>query len=82
MNRWLKSLKKLWGLNCIANLLILISKITGCVSIFSFVSLVGITTDIASSKTGVKFCVVTAGSKKSKSIKKSKSMIKKYFYKT
>ena len=77
-----KKPKKIVGVELYCNLLILISKITGCVSIFSFVSLVGITTGIASSEIGLKFCVVTAGIKKYKSIKKSKSMIKKYFCKT
>ena len=47
-----KKPKKIVGLNYIANLLILISKITGCVSIFSFASLVGIITGITSSEVG------------------------------
>ena len=48
------------------------SKITGCVSISPFTSLVGILIEIASSTIGLKICVITAGIKKSKSIIKKK----------
>ena len=65
-------------LNYIFILLIVISVVTGCVSISAFASLVGIPTGIAISTTGLKICVVTAGIQKYKSIikKKKKSMIK------
>ena len=50
---------------------ILAYTITGCVSIFSFASLIGIPIGITSSAIGLKICAITAG------IKKYKSMIKK-----
>ena len=52
-------------LNYIDYLLIVISTITGCVSISAFVSLVGIPIGIASSTIGLKICVITADIKKS-----------------
>ena len=63
-------------LNYIDHLLIVISIITGCVFISAFVSLVGFPVGIASSTTGLKMCVITAGIKKYKSIiKKRKKLI-------
>ena len=60
-------------LNYIEHLCIEISKITGCVSISAFPSLVSIPTGIMSSVIGLKICVITTGSKKYKSmIKKNK----------
>ena len=54
-------------LNYVENLLILVSTVTGCVSIFAFVCVpVGTT----SSAVGIKICPITAGIKKYKSIKK------------
>ena len=50
--------------------LILLSTITGCVSISAFASLVGNPIGITSSATGLKICVITAGVIKSKSINK------------
>ena len=50
-------------LNYIDHLLIVISTITGCVSISTFASLVGITIGITSSAIGLKICVITAGIK-------------------
>ena len=58
-------------LNYIDHLLITISTITGCVSIFAFVSFIGIPIEIASSAIGLKICAITAG------IKKYGSIIKK-----
>ena len=55
-------------LNYIDHLLILMSSITGCVSIPALASLVGILTGITSSAIGLKLCVITAGIKKCKSI--------------
>ena len=57
-------------LNYIEHLLILVSTVTGCVSISDFTSLVGIPIEITS--------LVTAGNKKYKSITKERkrSMIK------
>ena len=52
-------------------LLILVSTVSGCVSISAFVFLVGIPIGITSSAVGIKICAITAG------IKKHKSMFKK-----
>ena len=52
--------------------LIVISTITGCVSISAFASLVGIPIGIPSSAMGLRICVVTAEIKKYKSIIKKK----------
>ena len=54
-------------MNYIDDLLIVISTITGYVSISAFASLVAITIGIASSRIGLRICVVTAGIKKYKS---------------
>ena len=58
-------------LNYIEHLLILISTVTGCISISSFASLVGIPIGITSFAIQLKICIITAG------IKKYKPMIKK-----
>ena len=58
-------------LNYTDHSLIVISTITGCISISAFASLVGIPIRIASSTIGLNICVITAG------IKKYKSIIKK-----
>ena len=52
--------------------LILVSTITGCVSIYTFASLVGIPIGITSSAIGLKKCAITEGIKKYKSIIKKK----------
>ena len=59
-------------LNCIEHFLILVSAVTGCVSIFAFASLVGISVGVISSVIGLKICGNTAGIKKCKSIIKKK----------
>ena len=59
-------------LNYIEYLFILISTVTGCVSVSAFASLVGIPIEITSSAIGLKICVITAGIKKYKSIIKKK----------
>ena len=59
-------------LNYIKNSLIAIFTITCCVSISVFLSLVGIPMGIVSSTIGLKICVITAGSKKYRSIIKEK----------
>ena len=46
--------------------------ITGCISIYDFVSLLGIIIGIASSNIGLKICAITAGIRKYKSIIKKK----------
>ena len=51
-------------LNYIEHFLILASAITGCISISSFASLIGIPIEIASSETGLKICAKDAGIKK------------------
>ena len=51
-------------LNYIENFLILVSAVTGCVSISAFPSLVGIPIVITSSAVGLKICVITAAIKK------------------
>ena len=62
----------------IAYLLILTYANTGCVSISSFASLVGIPIKTTSSPLGGKICAITAGIKKYKSTtqKKKKNRIK------
>ena len=59
-------------MNYIDHSLIVVSTITGCVSISSFGSLVSIPKGIASSTTGFKTCAITAGIKKSKLINKKR----------
>ena len=57
-------------MNYIEHFLIIISTITGFVSISAFVSLVGILIAISSSAIELKICVITAGIKNYKSIDK------------
>ena len=59
-------------LNYFDHSLIVLSTITGCVSISAFASLVGIPIGITSSVIGLKISVITAGINKSKSITKKK----------
>ena len=59
-------------LTYIDHLLIVISTITGCVSISAFASLVGIPIGIMSTAIRLKICVITAGIKKHESIIKKK----------
>ena len=54
--------------NYIEHLLILVSTVTGCVSISAFASLVRIPIRIASSAIGLKICTITVGIKNYKSI--------------
>ena len=65
-------------LNYIDHSLIIISKITACVYISAFASLVGIPVGITSSAIELNICVITARIKKYKSMikKTKKSMIK------
>ena len=63
-------------LNYVEHLLILVSKITGCISISAFASLVAIPVGITSSAVGIKICAITAGIKKYTSIIQKKK--KKY----
>ena len=51
-------------LNDIDHLLISVSRVTACVWIFAFVSLVGFPLYIASSAIGLKICIITTGIKK------------------
>ena len=68
-----KKHKKVCGvLFYVDQLLIIISTITGCVSISDFASLFGIPIETASSATGFKICEITAGIEKYKSIIKKK----------
>ena len=53
-------------LNYVEHLHILVSTITGCISISAFVSLVFISVEITSSALGMKTCAITAGIKKYK----------------
>ena len=57
-------------LNYAEHVLILASTVTGCISIPAFASLIDILIGITSSEVGLKFCSITAGSKKYKSITK------------
>ena len=59
-------------LNYIEHLLILISTLTGCVSVSTFVSLVSIPIGITSPATGLTIFLITAAIKKYKSIIKKK----------
>ena len=59
-------------MNYTEHLLILISTVTGGVSISAFASLVGIPIRITSSAIGLEICAITAGIKKYKSIIKKK----------
>ena len=76
-----KNKKTFKCLNYVEKLLILVSTVTGCISISAFVSLVCVPANITSSAVGVKICAITAGIKKYKSIikKLKKNMIKKYY---
>ena len=60
-------------------MLILVSTVTGCVSIFAFASLVCVSVGIMSSARAIKICEITAGIKKYKSIikKKKKKFVRK-----
>ena len=55
-------------LNFIKQLFILISAISGCVSISAFASVVGIPAEITSSAVGLKICTKTKAIKKYKSV--------------
>ena len=69
-----KKHKKVCGvLNYIEHSLIVISTITGCVSISAFVSLVCIPIGIMSSAIGLKMCAIAAGIKRYDSIIKKKT---------
>ena len=59
-------------LNYIELLLILVSEVTGCVSVSAFASIDGIPIDITSSAVGLNICAITAGVKKYKSIANKK----------
>ena len=65
-------------LNYIEHLLVLAFVVTGCVSISTFTSIVGIPIGITSSAVVIKLCAVTERIKKYKSIikKEEKKMIK------
>ena len=60
-------------MNYIEYSLILISTITGCVSVFVFASLVWTSIGITRSAIGVKICVITIEIKKYKPINKKKN---------
>ena len=74
-----KKYKKVYRvLNYIEHLLILISMVTGCISMSAFASLVGIPIGITSSAIGLKICVVTADIKRYElTIKEKKRMYDK-----
>ena len=59
-------------------MLVLVSTITGCVSISAFASLVAIPVGITSSAVGIKICAIIEGIKKYKSTEKKRrrSMMK------
>ena len=56
----------------IEHLLVLVSTVTGCVSVSAFASLVGIPVRIANSAVGLTNCVIVSGIKKYQSIIKKK----------
>ena len=53
-------------------LFILVSRVTGCVTISAFAFLICVLMGITSSTIGLKICVITAGIKKYKSVIKKK----------
>ena len=55
-------------LNYVWNLLILVSAVTGCISISAFASLVCVLVGITSSAVGLKICAITAEIKMEKSV--------------
>ena len=55
------------------HLLVLVSTVTGCISISAFASLICVPVGIRSSAIGTKMCVITAGIKRYKSIIKKKN---------
>ena len=55
-------------LNYVDYLLVLVAAFTGCVLAFAFASLVCINVDLISPAVGLKFCAITAGIKKHKSV--------------
>ena len=62
-----KNFKKVWmTLNYIEQLLILVPAITGCVSIYAFASLTGITVGITRASIKFKIAVIAAVNKKYK----------------
>ena len=64
-----KKHKKVCGvLNYIEHLLILVSTVSGCVSISAFAYVVGILLGITSSAVELKICLITAGIKRCRSI--------------
>ena len=69
------------ALNYIERSLTLASAVAGCISISAFVSLFDIPVGITGSTIGLKFCMITAGIKKFKSIinKKKKKHVKIVF---
>ena len=74
-----RNLKKVCiTLNYIEYFRILVSTITGCISISDFAPLIGVPIGIVSSAIGLKICAITAGVKRYKSIikKKKRSIIK------
>ena len=70
MSKKHKKVCKVW--NYIKHSFIIISTITGCVSISAFAFLVRISIGIASSAIWVKICVITTGIRKYKLKKKKK----------
>ena len=64
-------------MNYIDHSVIVISIINGCISISDFASLVGISIEITSQAIELKTCVVTARTKKYKSIIKKKNSLMK-----
>ena len=59
-------------LNYVEHLLILVSTVTGCVSVSAFTSLICVPVDITCSTVGMKICAITAEIIKHKSIIKKK----------
>ena len=69
MNWWIKSTKRFVQLQIVlSTFLFFASTITGCVSISTFASLVGIPVGITSSAIGLEICAITSGIKNLKLI--------------
>ena len=69
-----RNLKKVCiTLNYIEYFCILVSTITGCISISDFAPLIGVPIEIASFAIGLNICAITAGVKRYRSIIKKKN---------
>ena len=69
--------KKCKYLNHVEDLLILVSTVTGCVSISAFASFLCVSVYITSSALGIKMCAITAGIKRISQLSRKKEVWQK-----